>query len=443
MDSRFWKGGVFDNLTRITIPEGVETIGEHAFQGCKNLEEMVLPDSLRNIEQNAFLNCSNLKEFSTEGSITIGNQAFSGCSSLEKVHAKAITEIQVFAFNNCTSLKEIDYINATEIGYGAFQNCTGLTKAVISAALKEVKQNAFGTCQDTLEIHFYGTKQQFSQINVQKNNDPFKNARVIYYSDIPLEGISLNKKELILTVGTEEKLEVIYDPEYTSDDKEVIWESDHPEIADVRSDGTVVPLKPGETIITATSVVSSEYTAECKVRVQFSDVTDPNQFYYEYIYWMADEGITTGYSDGTYGLYKECNRAAVVTFLWRLAGKPEPKKTAKFSDMTGNADFDKAISWASEEGITTGWEDNTFRPWNTCNRAAIMTFLWRYAGKPEVKVSEAFSDMTGNADFDKAISWGVENGITTGYTDGTFRPWNICNRLAIASFLGRYEDLKK
>jgi len=251
-------------------------------------------------------------------------------------------------------------------------------------------------------------------------------------------GIRISSEAETIDINGTVQLKAEVLPEDASN-KKITWSTSDNTTATVSTSGKVKGLKPGTVIITAQT--ESGEKAECKVRVQFSDVTDPGQFYYEYIYWMADEGITTGYSDGTYGLYKECNRAAVVTFLWRLAGKPEPKKTAKFSDMTGNADFDKAISWASEKGITTGWEDNTFRPWNTCNRAAIMTFLWRYAGKPEVKVSEAFSDMTGNADFDKAISWGVENGITTGWDDGTFRPWRTCNRLAIASFLGRYDGM--
>jgi len=178
-------------------------------------------------------------------------------------------------------------------------------------------------------------------------------------------------------------------------------------------------------------------------KTQFSDVTDPSEFYYDYVYDMAEKGVVQGYSDGTFRPYNDCNRAAVVTFLWRLMGKPEPAGTSKFSDPTGTEDFDKAISWAAENGITTGWkEDNTFRPWVTCNRAAVVTFLWRAAGKPEPKEAASFSDMTGNEDFDKAISWAAENGITTGWEeDNTFRPWRTCNRLAIVSFLARYNTL--
>ncbi len=173
---------------------------------------------------------------------------------------------------------------------------------------------------------------------------------------------------------------------------------------------------------------------------RFHDVIDKSLFYYEYINRMADKGVVGGYADGSFRPMNNCNRAAVVTFLWRLAGRPEPWDMATFDDMTDNDEFNKAISWAAEEGITTGYDDNTFRPWNTCNRAAIVTFLWRYAGEPYPQSMATFKDMTGNTEFDLAISWAAENEITTGWDDNTFRPWNTCNRLAVVSFLCRYED---
>ena len=182
-----------------------------------------------------------------------------------------------------------------------------------------------------------------------------------------------------------------------------------------------------------------DFPTKIVVRNLFSDVANPEEFYFEPVYWAVDNGITTGWDDNTFRPMNDVNRAAVVTFIWRMAGKPEPKKAASFKDMTGNEEFDKAISWAAENEITTGWADNTFRPWDTCKRAAIVTFIWRYAGKPEAKSAASFKDMTGNEEFDKAISWAAENGITTGWEeDNTFRPWNTCKRLAMVSFLQRY-----
>lgn len=227
-----------------------------------------------------------------------------------------------------------------------------------------------------------------------------------------------------------------------SGDSVVSWESSDTEVATVSSIGRITGVKEGVTTVTVT--LKSGASADVEVIVErklFNDVTNPSLFYYEPVYWAVDEGITTGYDDNTFRPNNNCNRAAVVTFLWRLAGRPMPSKQASFKDMTGNADFDTAISWASENGITTGYEGNLFKPWATCNRAAIVTFLWRYAGKPTPSSMASFKDMTGNLDFDKAISWAAEKGITTGYDDNTFRPWNQCLRLAIVSFLYRYAHL--
>ena len=259
---------------------------------------------------------------------------------------------------------------------------------------------------------------------------------------IPVKEVSLDIKEATLNKGDSLQLTAEIIPE-GAENRKVHWSSSAPEIVSVDDRGQVKALAPGVAYIKAVSDENSAIEDICKIRVQFTDVTDPTQFYYEYIYDMVDKGITTGYPDGTFRPTANCNRAAVVTFLWRLKGKPDPTKMATFKDMTGSSDFDKAISWAAESGITTGWDDNTFRPWNTCNRAAVLTFLWRAAGEPEPTQTASFKDMTGNSDFDKAISWGVENGITTGWADNTFRPWNTCNRLAVVSFLGRYDALNK
>ena len=215
----------------------------------------------------------------------------------------------------------------------------------------------------------------------------------------------------------------------------VHWTSSDSAIVQISQTGMVTGMKVGTATISA---VIGNSAVSCEVSVLFRDVTDSSAFWYSDVYRMFNMGIVAGFDNGTFRPMDGCNRAAVVTFLWRIAGKTEPTAMANFSDMTGNSDFDKAISWAANVGITTGWDDGTFRPWNICNRSAIVTFLWRFAGKPDPFEPARFTDMTGNSDFDKAISWAANVGITTGWDDGTFRPWNDCTRMAIVSFLGRY-----
>jgi hypothetical protein len=173
----------------------------------------------------------------------------------------------------------------------------------------------------------------------------------------------------------------------------------------------------------------------------FKDVRDPSNPYYKAIYWAADKGITKGYSDGTFGINKACTRSEAVMFIWRLAGKPAPKSASKspFSDVPTSHAHYKAILWAAQKGITTGYSDGKFRPSQTCTRGQIMTFIWRYKGKPAPKtVSKSpFKDVPKTHTYYKAILWGSQKGITKGFDDGTFGINKDCTRGQIVTFLYR------
>jgi len=464
------------DLYSVTLPDTVNYIGVGLFEGCSNLEKAVLSDNITIIPRGTFFECNRLREVVVSPEVeTVEMLAFYRCYSLTNIdflpasvstieevvfwecsgliNAKIpekVTSLAGGLFSDCNNLKTVVLPEGLEsIGDGTFLGCNSLTEINIPASVKLIDDNAFTYCYDLEKMVFYGdapdiggsafNSDTFTAYYPKGNTTWTAEKRQNYFGTItwktwnkPQE-ISMDSSQAALALGDT----AILKPSQISEDYDIRWVSTDSSVVSVE-DGNITAAGIGTATIIAVAGSQSE---SCDIRVQFTDVTNPADFFYSYVYDMADRGVVGGYTDGTFRPYNDCNRAAVVTFLWRLAGKPEPKKTAKFSDMTGNADFDKAISWASEEGITTGWEDNTFRPWNTCNRAAIMTFLWRYAGKPSVKASKAFSDMTGNPDFDKAISWGVKNGITTGWNDGTFRPWNTCNRLAIVSFLSRYNGM--
>jgi len=169
-----------------------------------------------------------------------------------------------------------------------------------------------------------------------------------------------------------------------------------------------------------------------------------NKWYYcDALLWAADGGIVSGYEDNTFRPNNTCTRGHVVTFLWRAAGCPEPESlTNPFSDVSESSPFYKAILWASEQGITTGYADGTFRPNAACTRAHVVTFLWRYEKKPAATGDVTLTDLDGlNADFTSAIKWAASKGITTGYSDGSFRPSAVCTRAHVVTFL--YRDIEK
>ena len=65
-------------------------------------------------------------------------------------------------------------------------------------------------------------------------------------------------------------------------------------------------------------------------------------------------------------------------FIWRYYGNPEPKSTTqKLSDVPKSNNFFTAIQWASGEGITAGYSDGTFGVNKNCTRGHMVTFLYR------------------------------------------------------------------
>lgn len=187
-----------------------------------------------------------------------------------------------------------------------------------------------------------------------------------------------------------------------------------------------------------TPVTTSDSPVEIKYSESFIDVLTDSPFY-NAIYWASAQGIAAGYEDGSFRPDAACTRAHVLCFLWRAAGCPEPHSSVDpFTDLDVSSPFYKAILWGYYEGITTGVTATRFCPDDICTRAQIVTFLWRYYGRPGVNSYIYFTDTHGmNTDYTSAVSWAASNGITTGYVDGSFRPYSICTRGHIVTFLYR------
>ena len=175
---------------------------------------------------------------------------------------------------------------------------------------------------------------------------------------------------------------------------------------------------------------------EVAIPAIFSDVL-PDAFYSNALDYGYAAGWVNGTSDTTFSPAASCNRAQAVTFLWAAAGKPEPTITEhSFVDVPKGSFCEKAVLWAVEKGITTGTDETHFSPLATCNRATIVTFLYKAFNSPEVSAAEnPFEDVPDESWYTVPALWAKENGITSG-TDAThFSPASICNRAQIVTFL--------
>ena len=183
---------------------------------------------------------------------------------------------------------------------------------------------------------------------------------------------------------------------------------------------------------------SSEAPAES---AHFKDVPADYPFVND-INWLAQRRITTGYPDGTFRPNGSVERGAMAAFFYRMAGSPQftAPSTPSFKDVPRDHPFYKEIEWMRARGITTGWSDGTFRPNDAVNRDAMAAFFYRFAGSPAYSAPSMspFSDVSTGSQFYREIAWLADQRITTGWPDGSFRPVQPIERGAMAAFLHRY-----
>jgi len=139
--------------------------------------------------------------------------------------------------------------------------------------------------------------------------------------------------------------------------------------------------------------------------------------------FVSARGLVNGMSDTIYAPNNSTTRAQLWTILARQND----------ADLTGGSVwYEKAQNWAKDKGVSDGANPNA-----AINRAQMVTMLWRAVGQPAPATAATFTDVSADAYYADAVSWAVENGITTGIGNGRFDPTGACTRAQIAAFLTR------
>lgn len=180
------------------------------------------------------------------------------------------------------------------------------------------------------------------------------------------------------------------------------------------------------------------------------------------VYELVGEEIIQGYNDGTFRPTAPVTRQAFAAFAARYlnANTGNTYETSqyvmcsddapsKFKDVPNNAPFCAVIRDMVDAGVTTGYEDGTFKASEPITRRAIAAMLFRLhnlelglpANSPAaVPTTAPFKDVSVDAPFAAEINWAANttpDAITNGYEDGTFRPGANSSRQATAAFLSR------
>jgi hypothetical protein len=176
----------------------------------------------------------------------------------------------------------------------------------------------------------------------------------------------------------------------------------------------------------------------------FGDVPSSHQFCDE-IGWMNEAGITTGFQPGpVYKPTQNVTRSSMSAFMYRLAGSPPfaDPVSATFSDVATSSQFFTEIEWMNDEGITTGFPGGLFKPSQAVTRASMSAFMFRLAGEPAFvdPVTATFSDVATSSQFFTEIEWMADEGITTGFPGGLFKPSQNVTRASMSAFMFRLAD---
>ena len=152
-------------LMKIKLPNGLKSIGDYAFSGCKVLtNELVIPETVETIGSYAFQNCVSIDNILViPASVkSIGNYAFSGCTQIDILDMSCATSLESIndhAFSGCTSLESVKFSTVLKsIGSYVFYNCKKLDNFTLPASLESIYSYAFNGCTSLTTLNFESCK---------------------------------------------------------------------------------------------------------------------------------------------------------------------------------------------------------------------------------------------------------------------------------------------
>ncbi len=178
----------------------------------------------------------------------------------------------------------------------------------------------------------------------------------------------------------------------------------------------------------------------------FADVPSTN--------WAADavafasaHELFSGTSETTFSPDQSMSRGMLATVLYSLEGRPDQTLTMQdladgYSDVSGDAWYADGIAWAVENGIANGYGNGQFGPNDSITREQLAVMLWKYAGSPKASGQDlSFTDADQASSYAReALSWAVENGILSGYTNGQLAPGGTATRAQAAQMLKNFME---
>jgi subtilisin len=197
---------------------------------------------------------------------------------------------------------------------------------------------------------------------------------------------------------------------------------------------TIVPVRDGA------ELKSQAKTLNVKLTSPFFPDLRNNQWFTRNIMYLNKENIVNGYLTGEIKPSQLVTRAEAVAMLGSALGYNSEKRETVFKDVSPSSFASGYIQSAYDNGILSGFPDGTFRPDSYVTRAEMSILLSKAYQLSKPSESVHFTDVNSNVTGWEAIEKIAGSSITQGYPDGSFRPYETMTRATYAVFLSRAEN---
>lgn len=495
-------------ITTIDLPETLETIGDSAFIYTK-LTEIVIPASVKTMAGGTFIKCENLEkvEFKGDKLKTIEGNTFQDCTALKEVKLPtSLQEIGALAFWDCSALEELDFRDLKDlkkIGFCLTAQTLNLKRVYLPANAWEcLDQAAFAEMlpflagNKTVTVYYAGSEQDFKD-RVSNGLAPQS-----YFYKVCLGGSTnfersgfwpVKFSEYAVTFENEDG-SVVYakrdlfagdtfsvvkkpaDPTkagYTfkgwkRKDSDQMFEDITPDTV-LNAGMTFVPVweenkapaKSYRIVVENGTVNGNASTAEVDAgeTVTLKPGEAPDGMCFQY--WDIPQELMDALTEDGEGKFDNKNPDLTFPMPAVKAGEYTIKAMFGTPDTVDDTDYTALGIATGVVGGTVvagilGWQAYSlasqsylelFLPYIPTNRAELATLLWEDAGKPEMMVAEAYTDIDADkTELQEAAHWAVAEGLmdeADSEDEHVFAPNNGVSNWTIIKAWHKAQKLKK
>lgn len=189
-----------------------------------------------------------------------------------------------------------------------------------------------------------------------------------------------------------------------------------------------------------TKTVSVGIEVKTNVTSKFTDILNNNPYITE-INYLTSNGVITGYKDGTFKPNNDITRKNAAVIISRIMKDIDLNNVTdpNFKDVPKTHPYYKEIAAVANLGIVNGKENGYFDPNGKLTRAQMAKILvnaYNLSGTTDKK----FTDVPSKHWAANDINILTATGVTTGFNDGTFKPETPISRMHFSVFLYRIDQ---